>query len=256
MILVNNIVFEYNNHTNSFKLRCPYFEALPSEMTCIVGSNGSGKTTFLKLLNGILKPKEGFIKIDGKNLSEISKNDLLNNTGWIDAAAVQSLVDELFVADHIAFVLKNSRAKIPFFHRFINLNNVPVKSFLGEELANQIDQIFNMRIANLSSGQKQTVTIALTVLSAMNKRNIILADEGTANLDIINAENFFSTIKQIIINKNITCTIVTHDLYLTAKFSDKTYGLKSGSLEKIHFNPNDNLQIKIEKLRNFFHAKY
>lgn len=246
MIIAQNLEYSY---ATGFKLECTSFRASPSEITCIVGSNGSGKTTLLKLLSGAITPQNGSIMIAGETLNDLPKREVLRVVGRIDATASKSLVDELFVVDHLALALSISGEPVPFFIRLLNSNNLPAQSRLGKELASEIKKLLYTRIGELSSGQKQTVTIALAVL---NQRQVILADEGAAHLDVKNARRFFDNMRRTAIQNALACVVVTHDLLLVAEFADRIYTLDEGVVNEMKFSPHDDIKSKIAQLEKVF----
>ncbi|HUU16396.1 MAG TPA: ATP-binding cassette domain-containing protein [Sedimentisphaerales bacterium] len=249
MIIAQNLEYSYDTHRRDFKLECASFRAFPSEITCIIGSNGSGKTTLLKLLSGAVKPQSGSIMIAGETLIDLPKSKVLRVVGRIDAAASKSLVDELLVADHLALALATSGEPVPFFPRLLNSNNLPAQSRLGNELTSEIKKLLYKRVAELSSGQKQTITIALAI---MNERKVILADEGAVHLDVKNARRFFNNMRRIALQNALACVVVTHDLSLVAEFADRIYTLQKGRVGEMKRNPNDDIKSIISRLEKLF----
>jgi iron complex transport system ATP-binding protein len=248
MISVQNLEFSYDEKSN-FTLRCDEFIAQPSKLTCVIGRNGSGKSTMLKLIGRILEPVRGTITLKGKNITAYTNKEIRELIGWIDSSMFNALVEELYVLDHLALALYLSNVKIPFFYRNIEFNNfLDTKSNSN----NILNELLNSKIGNLSSGQRQNVTIALTSL-AENK--ILLTDESTANLDIYYSRLFFKKMKKISKLNSSTVVIITHDILLAAEFGDEIYFIDEGNIYKINFE-DDDITSRIKRCKSKIISSY
>ena len=166
----NDVHFEYED--GSKVLHGANLEASPGEITAIVGSTGSGKSTLMSLLLRLYDPASGIVSINGTDLRDFDLDDVRSNT----AIALQKNV--LFtgtVAENISFGNRNASqeeivaaAKIACAHEFIEELEDGYRTQLGE------------RGSKLSSGQRQRLTIARAVI-----RNdpLLILDEPTASLD-------------------------------------------------------------------------
>lgn len=170
------------------------------EFTALVGPSGSGKTTLLNLIGGLDRPDQGKILINGRDITQLSDGELID-----------------FRLKHIGFVFQSFNL-IPVLTAKENvelimlLQNVPKsqRELRVRQLFQEIgmEDKWNYRPSQLSGGQQQRVAVARALAS---KPEFILADEPTANLDSISAENLLDMMVQLNQNEQITFLFSTHD---------------------------------------------
>lgn len=170
------------------------------EFTAIKGPSGSGKTTLLNMLGGLDVPSEGFVEISGTNITELKGNELidfrLNNIGFVFQS--YNLIPVLTAKENIEFImLLQNRPKEETEKRVL-------------ELLKQIglEDKINKRPKELSGGQQQRVAVARALAP---KPQFILADEPTANLDSVSAENLLDMMLKLNLEENMTFIFSTHD---------------------------------------------
>lgn len=191
-------------------------EALPGDVTALIGPNASGKTTLLKCIAGILIP-QGNISLDGKMLNALKKQDIATYMSYLPQeisshgalsvfeavllGRLQSLswrVDE----ETLAIVLKT-------------LQNLEI-----EELALRF-------LDELSGGQRQMVWIAQALV---RQPGVLLLDEPIHNLDIYHQLEILNLIRCVTKEKGIATIIVMHELNIAARYADKVVVLKDGEV--------------------------
>lgn len=170
------------------------------EFTALVGPSGSGKTTLLNLIGGLDRPDQGKILINGRDITQLSDGELID-----------------FRLKHIGFVFQSFNL-IPVLTAKENvelimlLQNVPKsqRELRVRQLFQEIgmEDKWNYRPSQLSGGQQQRVAVARALAS---KPEFILADEPTANLDSVSAENLLDMMVQLNQNEQITFLFSTHD---------------------------------------------
>ncbi len=170
---------------------------------CILGHNGSGKSTFAKLLNMILVPTSGEIFFDGKNITDESMTDddvfeIRKNIGMVFQNPDNQLVATI-VEEDVAFGPENLGIEPNEIRRRVDeaLKTVGMESFAKHSTH------------QLSGGQKQRIAIAGIV--AMLPKCIIF-DESTAMLDPRGRKEVMSTIKNLNKDKGITVLHITHNM--------------------------------------------
>ena len=170
----------------------------------ILGRSGSGKTSFLNLIGGLLSPSSGQIKINNKNIALLSSNEL-----------------DKFRGLNIGFIFQT-----PHFIKSLNINDNLMLSqyFLGNRDQNHINtllekvELLNRKedpLHELSEGEKQRISI---VRALINKPKIILADEPTSALDDYSCNIVIDLLKNLSKENNSVLIIVTHDKRLKDKF--------------------------------------
>lgn len=197
IIEVNHLSYKYNE--TDVGINDVSFSIDAGKYVAIIGHNGSGKSTFAKLLMGLLEPNENSIKEFGITLDRKSVHELRNRMGIVFQNPDNQFVGAT-VRDDLAFGLENRCIKREDMDAIINeyAKKVNMVEFLDKEPE------------NLSGGQKQRVAIA-GVLS-MNPE-IVIFDEATAMLDPKGKREIRETIlKMKRENPNMTILSITHDI--------------------------------------------
>ncbi|MBC6366203.1 ABC transporter ATP-binding protein [Algoriphagus sp. AK58] len=170
------------------------------EFTALVGPSGSGKTTLLNLLGGLDKPDKGSILINGKDITQLSPNALidfrLHHIGFVFQSF--NLIPVLTARENVELIMQLQHKK---------------KEEIDERVLNLFREIgmedkMDTRPAQLSGGQQQRVAVARALAS---KPQFVLADEPTANLDSKSATNLLDIMAKLNQEENITFIFSTHD---------------------------------------------
>lgn len=216
IITVNNLFFKYDSNQTHYQLENVSFHVKQGEWLSIIGHNGSGKSTTVRLIDGLLEAESGQIIIDGQELTEDNVWELRHKIGMVFQNPDNQFVGAT-VEDDVAFGLENK--------------GMPLKD-MKERVGQALDLVgmseFKMREpARLSGGQKQRVAIAGAV--AMRPQVIIL-DEATSMLDPEGRLELIRTIRAIRQKYNLTVISITHDLDEVA-LSDRVIVMKNGKVE-------------------------
>ena len=216
IITVNNLFFKYDSNQTHYQLENVSFHVKQGEWLSIIGHNGSGKSTTVRLIDGLLEAESGQIIIDGQELTEDNVWELRHKIGMVFQNPDNQFVGAT-VEDDVAFGLENK--------------GIPLKD-TKERVGQALDLVgmseFKMREpARLSGGQKQRVAIAGAV--AMRPQVIIL-DEATSMLDPEGRLELIRTIRAIRQKYNLTVISITHDLDEVA-LSDRVIVMKNGKVE-------------------------
>lgn len=171
-----------------------------NEFTAIVGPSGSGKTTLLNMISGLDKPSAGSVKVNGRELTDMSENQLidfrLKHIGFVFQS--YNLIPVLTAKENTEFImlLQNVEKKV---------RDERVDKLLSEVgLADKM----NSRPSQLSGGQQQRVAVARALAS---KPDFVLADEPTANLDSHSTANLLDIMARLNAEEGITFVFSTHD---------------------------------------------
>ena len=193
------------------------FDIYDGEYICIVGSNGSGKSTISKILVGLLKPWSGSVFVYGTLISNFTLKKLRDNVGVIFQNPDNQFIG-LTAEDDIAFGLEN---------RLVNSTRMwpIIKQVAG--IVN-IEQLLHLNANQLSGGQKQRVAIASVL--AMDPK-IIIFDESTSMLDPTSKKDLKELM--IILKEKYHKTIIsiTHDMEEIIH-ADRVLVIKNGSLQE------------------------
>lgn len=192
------------------------------EFVTIIGSSGCGKTTVLKMINGLLEPDGGEILIEGENIREKDQTMLRRNIGYAIQGSV--LFPHMTVEQNIAYVpnLLNSRDK--------KKTREAVSRWMG--IVGLDEELRERYPAELSGGQQQRVGIARALVV---NPEIIFADEPTGNLDSHTSKDVMELMQRVVREQKQTLVMVTHDNYL-AGFADRIFHIIDGQIVQIEDN--------------------
>ncbi len=203
MIETNGLQYVYDNRLT---LDFPDIRCERGEHWLILGQSGSGKTTFLHLLAGLMRPTKGKIEIENQNLHKLSSASLDHFRGQHIGLIFQKphFVESLNVSDNLALAQKFAGLPIDR----IRIVNLLERLGIGKKV--------NQPIYRLSQGEQQRVAIARAVI---NRPALVLADEPTSALDDIHANEVLQLLEETADEVNTTLLIVTHDGRLKSRFS-------------------------------------
>jgi len=164
-----------------------------------MGPSGCGKSTLAKLLQGLYRPSEGRIKLDGNDITFLAANELRINFGVVPQETILfsgTVYDNLISAyPHATFEQVTKACQIAEIHDVIERLPKGYQTEIGE------------RGVGLSGGQKQRLAIARALIK---QPKILIFDEATSNLDVATAEHFCATINQL--KGKVTMLFITHAL--------------------------------------------
>ena len=236
IIDVKNLSFRYKESQEYYDVKDITVHVKRGEWLSIVGHNGSGKSTTVRLIDGLLEAESGEIVIDGQRLTEENVWNIRRQIGMVFQNPDNQFVGAT-VEDDVAFGLENQ-----------GLSRQEMKKRVEEalDLVGMLD--FKKREpARLSGGQKQRVAIAGVVAL---RPAILILDEATSMLDPEGRRELIDTVKGIRKDYDMTVISITHDLEEVA-MSDRVLIMKKGSIESTSsprelFSRNDLDQIGLD----------
>ena len=239
VVKVDDISFSYGTKRNlcSKTLKGITINAGKGQLIGIMGPNGCGKTTFMRCINKVLKPQEGAIYIDGKD------------------------VDRLKMME-IAKICANIPADVPDdFHlsveEFVSLGRYPYITGIwwegekDEQLVREamdsyhVTHLCDRKLGELSSGEKARVLLAK---GAVQQPKILLADEPSAHLDLKFKLQVMQALKDLS-HQGVTVITASHDINLIAKYCDLVIVISEGSI--LSYGPPAEI-IKEEIIRSVY----
>jgi iron complex transport system ATP-binding protein len=216
---VKNLRFKYDE---GWVLDDLSFEVREGEILGIVGPNGSGKTTILRILSRVLIPQEGEIYIQEKNILELKQKEIAQIIGVVPQ---DTYFPFPFTVSEVVLM-----GRSPWFSGF-GFEASEDLQIASQAMALTNTLTFSNRlIFELSGGERQRVIIARALAQ---KPQVMLLDEPTAYLDIGHQIEIYDLVKKLNAEKKLTVIIVSHDLNLASEYCDRLIMLDGGRIYKI-----------------------
>lgn len=212
MIKIENLYVEINGN---LILEDISLEIKKGEIVAVVGPNGGGKTTLIKVILGFIKPTKGTVLIEGKEPQEYIKNQKI---GYLPQKSNYDRDFPVSVFDVVMFGLINSKLNLKEKEKKVN----EYLEYVGME------KYKDYPFGKLSGGQQQRVMIARAIIS---EPDLLILDEPSTGVDVLAQENFYEFIKKLNKEKNITIIMITHDIGAIGSFVHKVVGLN----RKLHY---------------------
>lgn len=222
-IKFNNVSYTYNPNSPIKKkaLSNINLSIKEKQINGIIGRSGSGKTTLVELLNALLIPTDGNIKVDEfiiqKDKKIINVNNLRVNIGLVFQFPEEQFFN-LKVKDEIKFGMK-------YFD--IKADEIDNRCIEALNMVGLDDSYLNRDTFKLSSGEMRKVAIASVL--AFNPKVVIL-DEPTIGLDSSSKKNLINLIRLLKVKYDKTVIVITHDVDLLHQISDYIFVLNNGKL--------------------------
>ncbi|EGD37643.1 cobalt ABC superfamily ATP binding cassette transporter, ABC protein [Streptococcus sanguinis SK150] len=216
IIEIRNLKYKYDSESENYTLNDVSFQVKKGEWLSIVGHNGSGKSTTVRLIDGLLEAESGDIIISGDKLTVENVWEKRRQIGMVFQNPDNQFVGAT-VEDDVAFGLENQGLDYDLMVERVQqaLELVGMQDFKEREPA------------RLSGGQKQRVAVAGVVAL---RPDIIILDEATSMLDPEGRLALIQTVKKIKDSNQLTVISITHDLDEIA-LSDRVLVMKEGQVE-------------------------
>ena len=208
-------------------------EIREKEFLGIVGESGSGKTTLLNSIISFLNEKK--LILDGKII-------LFEN---IEIYKMSEKERKEICYKNISIILQDSINSLNPYEKITNDFAIEeIKKLLLDVGFEDIDRILNSYPNELSGGMRQRIAIVLVLCTDIK---ILLADEPTTSLDVVNQFRFIELLKKISKEKGLTLIYVSHDIKVLSKICEKIIVLKDGNIVE----ENDTIQILKEPKNDY-----
>jgi len=218
VISFRNVYYAYPG-TDDYALKGTTFEVTAGGTEIILGGSGSGKSTILKLVLGLIKPESGTIEVDGVDISRMDEAELMKVRAGMGMVFQEgALFDSLSVAENVGFRLREHEdlTEEEFESR--------VRSILGfVDLA----EYYERMPSDLSGGQRRRVALARAIA---HRPQLILYDEPTTGLDPIIGSTICDLIVKLRDLEGVTSVLVTHQLRDAFQVAQSFVMMKNGEM--------------------------
>lgn len=231
MILVENVVKKFTNKKEEhIAVNHITFNISKGEIVGILGSNGAGKSTIIKMMCGLLIPTEGKILVFNRDIKE--KNNLI------------------YVLKHASFFLEGQRSIYYYFTLLENIKYfLSLKGIKYNDMKEHISSLINYfglqndlnkTVGSYSTGMKQKASV---IIALAGNEDIIVLDEPTLGLDVQSSNNLVLLLKKYVKEKRKTVLITCHDMKVVENICSRAIVIEKG---KLIFDGN------VTKLKNIF----
>lgn len=191
------------------------------KITSIIGANGCGKSTILKAVGRILKPKKGLVHLSGQDISKLSTKEIAKKMAILPQNPTAP--SGLTVSELVAY------GRFPHQKGFGNLTEEDKRIVKWALDATKLSEFERREVDTLSGGQRQRVWIAMALAQ---QTDLILLDEPTTYLDLAHQLEVLKLLYELNRSQKCTIVMVLHDLNLAARFSDYIIAIKKGAIIK------------------------
>jgi len=199
LVEINNVDFSYNGDT---VLEDINLDVRQGDFIAMIGPNGGGKTTLLKLVLGLLKPDAGTIRVNGDSPRKASS--------CIGYVPQDVHINSRFPITALDVVLMG---KLDPKKRWARKTATNRREALNTLKQLEMDAYAEKKIGELSGGQRQRVFIARALVT---RPKLLLLDEPTASIDTRGQADFFKLLKKL--NREVTIVVVSHDLLVVSRY--------------------------------------
>jgi iron complex transport system ATP-binding protein len=213
MIEVSHLSFGYKSRRILHEIN---MTAYPGEITAIIGANGIGKSTLLKLICGLIKGS-GSIKVNGTSIDRYDRRDLSRHISYLSQDTVSNAMLTVF---EVVLLGRVDRLT----HRVPDGELELVEQVLRRL---HLEPYASRNIGELSGGQRQLVFIAQALV---RNPTILIMDEPTSNLDLYFQFEIMDLLKELTLSESFTTLITLHQLDLASRFADKMVVLHNGGV--------------------------
>lgn len=216
---VHNLAISYGKRPI---LREVTFSVAQGEYFVVIGPNGSGKTSLVKVISGALKPQSGRVEIMGRSIGAIRRRELARAVALVpqnapvDVPFTAAEVVLLGRSPHLGLLTFEGRKDMEIVEQAMRFTNV--------------DHLARSRLDQLSAGERQRVLIARAICQ---RAGTIILDEPTASLDIAHQVHIMDLMEKLRREQGVTVIMVSHDLNLAAMYAQRILLLNHGKVVRI-----------------------
>ena len=206
---------------NGFSLSIP-----DGQFVCVVGSNGSGKTSLLNIICGSISVDEGQVFVGGENVTHMPEHRRHRRIGRVYQDPALGTCPSMTILENMSMADNKGR---PFnLLPCVNRKKTEEYRALLAQLGLGLEDKMGVRVGSLSGGQRQAMAL---LMSTMTPIEFLILDEHTAALDPKTAEIIMQLTGKIVAEKKLTTIMVTHNLRYAVEYGNRLLMKHQGRLE-------------------------
>ncbi len=201
------------------------FQVQDGAFVCIVGSNGSGKTSLLNILCGSIPIESGRIVLDGKDITRMPEHRRYRTIGRVYQNPAMGTCPHMTIWENMA--LADNKGKPYNLARGVNRQRKEHYRALLRRLNLGLEEKLDVAVGQLSGGQRQALALLMSTLTPIS---FLILDEHTAALDPKTAETIMALTDEIVREKHLTTLMVTHNLRHALAYGDRLVMMHEGGI--------------------------
>ena len=206
---------------NGFSLAIP-----DGQFVCVVGSNGSGKTSLLNIICGSIPIDEGQVLIGGENITHMPEHKRHRRIGRVYQNPALGTCPSMTILENMS--MADNKGKPFNLRRCVNRKKTEEYRSMLAQLGLGLEDKLGVQVGSLSGGQRQAMAL---LMSTMTPIEFLILDEHTAALDPKTAEIIMQLTGRIVAEKQLTTIMVTHNLRYAVEYGDRVLMMHQGHAE-------------------------
>ena len=250
MLELKNIVKIYQGGTvNETCLFDGFSLSIPDrQFVCVVGSNGSGKTSLLNIICGSIPIDDGEILIGGENITRMPEHRRHRRIGRVYQDPARGTCPSMTILENMS--MADNKGKPFNLMPCVNRRKTEEYRALLSQLGLGLEDKMGVKVGNLSGGQRQAMAL---LMSTMTPIEFLILDEHTAALDPKTAEIIMQLTGKIVAAKQLTTIMVTHNLRYAVEYGDRLLMMHQGRAE-LDLSGEARRNLRVEDLLAKFNA--
>lgn len=206
---------------NGFSLSIP-----DEQFVCVVGSNGSGKTSLLNIICGTIPIDEGQVFVGGENITHMPEHKRHRRIGRVYQDPARGTCPSMTILENMS--MADNKGKPFNLLPCVNRRKTETYRDMLAQLGLGLEDKLGVRVGSLSGGQRQAMAL---LMSTMTPIEFLILDEHTAALDPKTAEIIMQLTGKIVAEKHLTTIMVTHNLRYAVEYGDRLLMMHQGRAE-------------------------
>lgn len=248
MLQLNQIHKIFNEGTADEKIAIDHINLTlePGDFVTVIGSNGAGKSTLMNIISGVLIPDIGEIRLDNKNVTNMSEYNRSKLIGRVFQDPMAGTAPSMTIEENLAMAY--SRNKTRTLRRGVTKKRRDFFREVLESLHLGLESRLSAKVGLLSGGERQALSL---LMATFTEPSILLLDEHTAALDPSRAELITNLTKEIVERYQLTTMMVTHNMQQAIDLGNRLVMMDKGQII-FEVNEEEKKKLTIEALLKEF----